>query len=111
MGYDTQRFPTSADEELICMNDELLGWEIPHPFSGPICGGVLQDPLEAPVCEHTFCRVNTSLLSVPSSCSSRKQICINEWLSRAPICPIDRIPIEFEQLRPVPRILRNLLNR
>jgi hypothetical protein len=27
-------------------------------FSGAICGGVLQDPLQAPTCEHAFCQVN-----------------------------------------------------
>jgi len=24
---------------------------------GSICGGVLQDPIQAPSCEHTFCQV------------------------------------------------------
>jgi len=42
MGFDIQRFPNCIDEELICS----------------ICGGVLQDPLQAPSCEHTFCQVN-----------------------------------------------------
>ena len=41
MGFDIQRFPNCIDEELICS----------------ICGGVLQDPLQAPSCEHTFCQV------------------------------------------------------
>ncbi|CAF1243620.1 unnamed protein product [Adineta steineri] len=78
MGFDIQRFPNSIDEELICS----------------ICGGVLQDPLQAPSCEHTFC-----------------QICIQEWLSRAQTCPIDRTPLEIDQMKPVPRILKNLLSR
>lgn len=59
-----------------------------------ICGGVLQDPIQISTCEHTFC-----------------QICIEEWLSRSHICPIDRIPIEIDQLKSIPRILKNLLNR
>lgn len=63
-------------------------------FSGSICRGVLEDPIQAPTCEHTFCRV-----------------CIEEWLSRSSTCPIDRTIIEFEQLKSIPRILRNLLNR
>lgn len=62
--------------------------------SGSICGGVLEDPLQAPTCEHIFCRN-----------------CIEEWLSRSSTCPIDRTSIEFEQLKTVPRILKNLLNR
>jgi E3 ubiquitin-protein ligase NRDP1 len=41
MGFDIQRFPNCIDEELICS----------------ICRGVLQDPLQAPSCEHTFCQV------------------------------------------------------
>ncbi|UJR07931.1 hypothetical protein I4U23_012214 [Adineta vaga] len=78
MGFDIQRFSNSIDEDFICS----------------ICGGVLQDPLQAPSCEHTFC-----------------QICIHEWLSRSETCPIDRTPLQLEQLKPIPRILRNLLNR
>ncbi|CAF1224771.1 unnamed protein product [Adineta ricciae] len=78
MGFDIQRFSNGIDEELICS----------------ICGGVLQDPLQAPSCEHTFC-----------------QVCIQEWLSRSETCPIDRTPLELDQLKPVPRILKTLLNR
>ncbi|CAF0719240.1 unnamed protein product [Adineta ricciae] len=78
MGFDLQRFPNGVDEELTCA----------------ICGGVLQDPLHAPTCEHAFC-----------------QVCINEWLSRVQTCPIDRTPMESDQLKPVPRILKNLLSR
>ncbi|CAF2537232.1 unnamed protein product [Rotaria sp. Silwood2] len=78
MGFDIQRFPNVIDEELICS----------------ICRGVLQDPLQIPSCEHTFCRT-----------------CIEEWLSQTQTCPIDRTPIEINQLKLVPRILKNLLNR
>ena len=28
-----------------------------RPSQGPICGGVLQDPLQIPACEHAFCQV------------------------------------------------------
>ncbi|GBL97058.1 E3 ubiquitin-protein ligase NRDP1 [Araneus ventricosus] len=78
MGYDIARFQGEVDEELIC----------------PICSGVLEDPLQAPICEHVFCKT-----------------CINEWLSRQFSCPIDRGPITRNELKPVPRILRNLLSR
>lgn len=78
MGYDIQRFPDGVDDELTCA----------------ICGGVLENPLQSPECEHAFC-----------------QDCIHEWLSRAQTCPIDRTPIECDQLKPVPRILKNLLSR
>ncbi|KAJ9579933.1 hypothetical protein L9F63_004406 [Diploptera punctata] len=78
MGFEVNRFQGEVDEELVC----------------PICSGVLEDPLQAPVCEHAFCRA-----------------CIQEWISRQPTCPVDRQPITSAQLRPVPRILRNLLSR
>lgn len=54
----------------------------------------MSDVLQAQVCEHAFCRA-----------------CINEWIARQPTCPLDRTPITSAQLRPVPRILRNLLSR
>ena len=104
MGYDIQRFTGEVDEELIC----------------PICTHVLEEPLQvcngeavvmnawsselivlqsiflfkAPQCEHAFC-----------------QACINEWLTRQATCPVDRTAIVATQLKPVPRILRNLLYR
>ncbi|KAK3083181.1 hypothetical protein FSP39_015890 [Pinctada imbricata] len=78
MGYETNRFQGDVDEELIC----------------PICSGVLEEPLQAPQCEHAFC-----------------SDCIQEWLTRQPTCPVDRSTITPNQLKPVPRILRNLLSR
>ncbi|XP_026281294.1 E3 ubiquitin-protein ligase NRDP1 isoform X1 [Frankliniella occidentalis] len=78
MGYDVGRFQGSVDEELIC----------------PICSGVLEIPVQAPKCEHAFCRA-----------------CIMEWLSRQATCPVDRIAISTSDLQPVPRILKNLLAR
>lgn len=60
----------------------------------PICAGVLEEPLQAAACEHAFCRA-----------------CITEWLSRQPTCPVDRNNITTTNLRPVPRILKNLLAR
>lgn len=103
MGFDIGRFCGTVDEELIC----------------PICAGVLDDPLQvkiifflisralaifpnsflfiqfqAPTCEHAFCKR-----------------CIQEWLNHQPVCPVDRQCITPIQLRPVPRILKNLLSR
>lgn len=78
MGYEIVRFEGDVDEELIC----------------PICSGVMEEPLQAPQCEHAFCAG-----------------CIQEWLTRQPTCPVDRSPITYNQLKPVPRIMRNLLAR
>lgn len=50
--------------------------------------------MQAGVCEHAFCRS-----------------CITEWLTRQPTCPVDRNNITVANLRPVARILRNLLHR
>lgn len=78
MGYDLNRFEGEVDEELICS----------------ICGGVLEEPVQAPVCEHAFCTA-----------------CITEWLNHQLTCPVDRQVITITQLKPVPRILKNLLSR
>ena len=58
MGFDLQRFPNGIDEELICTgteNNEQTSHVSLH--LGAICGGVLQDPVQAPGCEHAFCQV------------------------------------------------------
>uniref|UniRef100_A0A1A9WWT4 E3 ubiquitin-protein ligase NRDP1 n=1 Tax=Glossina brevipalpis TaxID=37001 RepID=A0A1A9WWT4_9MUSC len=78
MGYDLDRFQSEVNEELIC----------------PICSGVLQEPVQAAMCEHAFCRD-----------------CIIEWLSRQLSCPVDRNYVNASSLRAVPKILRQLLSR
>jgi len=78
MGYDLNRFEGDVDEELIC----------------PICSFVLEDPVQAPECEHAFCKA-----------------CINQWLKLQCICPVDRTSIQPIDLKPVPRILKNLLSK
>ncbi|CAG9861948.1 unnamed protein product [Phyllotreta striolata] len=78
MGFELNRFQGEVDEELVC----------------PICSGVLEDPIQAPICEHAFCKS-----------------CITEWISRQPTCPVDRQIVTSPQLRQVPRIIRNLLSR
>jgi E3 ubiquitin-protein ligase NRDP1 len=79
MGYDLNRFEEgTVDEELIC----------------PICSFVLEDPCQAPECEHAFC-----------------SSCIHQWLKLQCICPVDRTPIQPKDLKAVPRILKNLLSK
>lgn len=78
-----------------------MGYEI-HRFQEdvdeellcPICSSVLKDAVQTPSCEHAFC-----------------SSCISEWLTQQSTCPVDRNPVAQHQLRPVPRILRNLLGR
>ena len=78
MGYDTTRFTCSVDEELLCA----------------ICKSVLEDPLQAPACEHAFCAG-----------------CIHEWLRHQQSCPVDRHSLTPHELKQVPRILKNLLSK
>ncbi|XP_065581630.1 E3 ubiquitin-protein ligase NRDP1-like isoform X2 [Artemia franciscana] len=76
MGIDTARFSGDIDGDLLCS----------------ICTFVLEDPVQAPICEHGFC--NT---------------CITEWLTSSQTCPIDRTNLTVDALKPAPRILRNFL--
>lgn len=86
MGYEVERFVGVVDEELFC----------------PICGLVLDSPLQIKDCEHCFCGS-----------------CIEEWLKHQRVCPVDRTPVPpscegsslSSALGPAPRILRNLLSR
>lgn len=48
--------------------------------------------MQAPKCEHAFCAA-----------------CIKEWLIRQASCPVDRTVVTISQLKPVPRIQKNLL--
>ncbi|KAI6062321.1 E3 ubiquitin-protein ligase NRDP1 [Aix galericulata] len=78
MGYDVARFQGDVDEDLIC----------------PICSGVLEEPVQAPHCEHAFCNA-----------------CITQWFSQQQTCPVDRSVVTVAHLRPVPRIMRNMLSK
>jgi len=68
--------------------------EVDEELICPICSAVLEDPRLAPECEHAFCAD-----------------CIHEWLNRQQTCPVDRRSISIAELKPVPRILKNLLYR
>ena len=78
MGYEIECFQCTVDEELICS----------------VCNGVLEDPVQAQSCEHSFC-----------------SNCILEWLKEQASCPICRSEVAPMDLKPVPRILRNLLGK
>ncbi|KAI4793116.1 hypothetical protein KUCAC02_032925 [Chaenocephalus aceratus] len=78
MGYDITRFQGEVDEDLLC----------------PICSGVLEEPVQAPHCEHAFCNA-----------------CITQWFAQQQICPVDRTVVTLAHLRPVPRIMRNMLSK
>nr|XP_022326008.1 E3 ubiquitin-protein ligase NRDP1-like isoform X2 [Crassostrea virginica]XP_022326009.1 E3 ubiquitin-protein ligase NRDP1-like isoform X2 [Crassostrea virginica] len=67
--------------------------EVNKEFICPICQGVLENPQQVSECEHAFCKA-----------------CIDEWLKRQPTCPVDRKRISPKDLKPVPRILTNLLS-
>jgi len=60
----------------------------------PICRGVLENVIYAPKCEHAFC-----------------SDCIHEWLANQQTCPLDRTPLQKEELNSVPRIMKNMLGK
>ncbi|KAJ8390503.1 hypothetical protein AAFF_G00103000 [Aldrovandia affinis] len=64
-----------------------------HPGLVPVIG-VLEEPVQAPHCEHAFCNA-----------------CITQWFSQQQICPVDRTVVTLAHLRPVPRIMRNMLSK
>jgi len=78
MGYDLTRFEGAVDEELLC----------------PICGSILEEPVQTAKCEHAFCK-----------------LCIKQWLRHQSTCPVDRGPMDIKDLTNVPRILKNLLSK
>lgn len=49
---------------------------------------------QAPHCEHAFCNA-----------------CITQWFSQQQTCPVDRSVVTVAHLRPVPRIMRNMLSK
>ncbi|RWS15786.1 E3 ubiquitin-protein ligase NRDP1-like protein [Dinothrombium tinctorium] len=80
-GYDTERFISKVNEEFVCS----------------ICLAVLKNPI-CDACEHYFC-----------------EECIHSWLGatsrRLRKCPLSNEEISINTLKPVPRIVRNLLGR
>jgi len=68
--------------------------EIDDELKCSICCGVLEDPIQSQKCQHVFCRK-----------------CITQWLSSSKTCPSDCNPLCLKQLEPIPRIVRNILNR
>eukprot|EP00656_Telonema_subtile_P018832 TRINITY_DN20225_c0_g1_i2.p1 TRINITY_DN20225_c0_g1~~TRINITY_DN20225_c0_g1_i2.p1 ORF type:complete len:533 (-),score=83.35 TRINITY_DN20225_c0_g1_i2:175-1773(-) len=56
-----------------------------------ICQAVPTNPMQLP-CEHIFC-----------------ECCIHDWLVRTPRCPNCRVATGSEQVQPVSRLLRNLI--
>lgn len=67
--------------------------EVPNRLLCQICLGVLNHPSKTP-CEHVFCGT-----------------CLLQWLSqsRHPTCPTCRQDVELEDIRPVDRILEQII--
>ncbi|XP_040564960.1 E3 ubiquitin-protein ligase NRDP1 isoform X1 [Lepeophtheirus salmonis] len=66
--------------------------DVSEEFFCSICSGILEEAIQAPGCEHCFC-----------------SLCIKQWLPRHPTCPVDRSPLSLHDLKPIPRVLKNLL--
>lgn len=109
MGYDVTRFQGEVDEDLLC----------------PICSGVLEEPVQASPCLKEYATTIMSHFSFvhfsQSVCSFSFQAphcehafcnaCITQWFAQQQICPVDRTVVTLAHLRPVPRIMRNMLSK
>src|ERR1700712_4417299 len=78
-GYDKTRIVGVTDHQL----DE---------FTCSICLGMFNNPVATQCCRQTFCKD-----------------CIREWVSLHKTCPNDRKPLTKKGLKPVPRVLINLM--
>lgn len=109
MGYDVTRFQGEVDEDLLCpICSGVLEEPVqasarkpgpPPPDAAPppgchVVNALLSFPLQAPHCEHAFCNA-----------------CITQWFAQQQICPVDRTVVTLAHLRPVPRIMRNMLSK
>ncbi|RWS23286.1 E3 ubiquitin-protein ligase NRDP1-like protein [Leptotrombidium deliense] len=73
---------------------ELFVNTIDDELKCPICFRVLEDPMQGQHCDHIFCGE-----------------CIDGWLLTATICPMDRMPLLRKQLKPVSKMVTNILSR
>ncbi len=67
--------------------------EIDDEYLCAICTLVLENPVQSD-CEHIFCSK-----------------CINEWLDSDLSCPVERKILQPENLKPVPRYFRNMMDK
>ncbi|RMB90374.1 hypothetical protein DUI87_33260 [Hirundo rustica rustica] len=114
MGYDVARFQGDVDEDLIC----------------PICSGVLEEPCSLDLLIRPFLPESPIPMSDPMSYRSELSLtdhshlglaphcehafcnaCITQWFSQQQTCPVDRSVVTVAHLRPVPRIMRNMLSK
>src|SRR5437870_1594728 len=61
-------------------------------FFCSICGDVFLQPVQRPLCEHVFCRE-----------------CIESWLEKQNTCPQCRKPLNKDDLKDAPLLVRTLL--
>lgn len=67
--------------------------EVDEEFHCSICTMVLEDPVQSP-CEHLFCNK-----------------CITDWLATDRRCPVDLNSFQLDDVKSLPRVFRNLLNK
>lgn len=79
-GYDRDLVVGVADRQL----DDL---------TCAICHCVMKNPVMTECCQQTYCRH-----------------CITQWIVGQSSCPNDRKPLTTDQLRAVPRVMKNMIN-
>lgn len=67
--------------------------EIDEEFLCNICTMVIEEAMQSP-CDHLFCKE-----------------CIETWLKTDRSCPVDRGPLDVDNLRSAARFFRNLLEK
>jgi E3 ubiquitin-protein ligase NRDP1 len=91
---DTQRFISAVSEQFIC----------------PICLLVVYDPIQVSLRKKTINRTILRIIFKDAEEHMFCKKCIEEWLENHPNCPVDRADMTNAELKPITRVVRNLLN-
>ena len=90
----SKTFPINGSKEFqMGFGDQRFTTPVDEEFRCPICRDIVDEPLITH-CEHVFCRV-----------------CIHEWLSKEPSCPVDRQPLKAHHMSEVSRFYRNFYSK
>ena len=93
--------------------ERVVGNNVNSNLICPICLGVLQDPLQVNINKNFKQKIIVFIIyknfkdsNEHSFCST----CINRWLDTNQECPVDRSLLTKLNLKPISRLLQNLLS-